>query len=137
MKQKTRAQRGLRRVSENVFRQVDTHRDTPAQALRQDYLATRFGLTPSMAGVHRHGPVGARMSAPTLSPERAAMTAHTFDAVAEAAAIAEAYARTAAEFAALGDARGLAYALRCATSAILNATEIATTLRPTCSRGGA
>ena len=51
MKQKTRAQRGLRRVSESVFRQVDTDRDTPAQALRQDYLATRFGLTPSMAGV--------------------------------------------------------------------------------------
>lgn len=51
MKQKTRAQRGLRRVSENVFRQVDGFRDTPAQALRQDYLATRFGLTPSMAGV--------------------------------------------------------------------------------------
>lgn len=51
MKQKTRAQRGLRRVSENVFRQVDMDRDTPAQALRQDYLATRFGLTPSMAAV--------------------------------------------------------------------------------------
>lgn len=51
MKQKTRAQRGLRRVSVRVYRQVDTHRDTPAQALRQDYLATRFGLTPSMAGV--------------------------------------------------------------------------------------
>jgi len=51
MKQKTRAQRGLRRVSESVFRQVDTHRDTTAQALRQDYLASRFGLTPSMAGV--------------------------------------------------------------------------------------
>jgi hypothetical protein len=51
MKQKTRAQRGLRRVSESVFRQVDAHRDTPAQALRQDYLAARFGLTPSIAAV--------------------------------------------------------------------------------------
>lgn len=51
MKQKTRAQRGLRRVSENVFRQVDVQRDTPAQALRQDYLTSRFGLTPSIAGV--------------------------------------------------------------------------------------
>ena len=51
MKQKTRAQRGLRRVSESVFLAVDTERDTPAQALRQDYLAARFGLTPSMAGV--------------------------------------------------------------------------------------
>jgi hypothetical protein len=51
MKQKTRAQRGLRRVSESVFRQVDAHRDTPAQALRQDYLAARFRLAPSMASV--------------------------------------------------------------------------------------
>jgi len=51
MKQKTRAQRGLRRVSENVYCQVDAPRDTPAQALRQDYLAARFGLTPSLAGV--------------------------------------------------------------------------------------
>jgi hypothetical protein len=77
------------------------------------------------------------MNAPLHTPERAAMAAHTFDAVAEAAAIAETYARTAAEFAAIGDAKGLAYALRCATSAILNATEIAMTLRPTGSRGGA
>jgi hypothetical protein len=51
MKQKTRAQRGLRRVSKSVFRQVDAYRDTPAQALRQDYLASRFGLTPAVAGV--------------------------------------------------------------------------------------
>lgn len=51
MKQKTRAQRGLRRVSEGVYRQVDIHRDTPAQTLRQDYLAARFGLTPSMAAL--------------------------------------------------------------------------------------
>ncbi|MGH1590794.1 hypothetical protein ACRBEV_23580 [Methylobacterium phyllosphaerae] len=77
------------------------------------------------------------MNAPIRNTERAAMTAHTFDAVADAAGIAEAYARTAAEFAAIGDAKGLAYALRCATSAILNATEIAMTLRPTGSRGGA
>ncbi len=51
MKQETRAQRGLRRVSKDVFRQVDIDRDTPAQALRQDYLAARFGLTPSMAAL--------------------------------------------------------------------------------------
>lgn len=51
MKGKTRAQRGLQRVSQNVFRQVDVHGDTPAQALRQDYLAARFGLTPSIASV--------------------------------------------------------------------------------------
>jgi hypothetical protein len=51
MKQKTRAQRGLRRVTQNVIRQVDVQGDTPAQALRQDLLARRFGLTPSIAGV--------------------------------------------------------------------------------------
>ena len=51
MKQKTRAQRGLRRVSKNVGFAVDIQRDTTAQALRQDLLARRFGLTPSMAAV--------------------------------------------------------------------------------------
>ena len=51
MQKKTRAQRGLRRVSKNVFRQVDVQGDTPAQAHRQDYLTSRFGLTPSTAGV--------------------------------------------------------------------------------------
>jgi hypothetical protein len=49
MEQKTRAQRGLRRISQSVFRQVDVHRDTPAQALRQDFLAIRFGLMPIAA----------------------------------------------------------------------------------------
>ncbi|GJE13382.1 hypothetical protein FOHLNKBM_4445 [Methylobacterium longum] len=51
MKKKTRAQRGLRRVSQNVFCRVDIKRHTAAQALRQDHLAARFGLTPAMAGV--------------------------------------------------------------------------------------
>lgn len=51
MQKKTRAQRGLRRVSESVFRQVDVQGDTPAQAHRQGYLSTRFRLTPSMASV--------------------------------------------------------------------------------------
>lgn len=51
MKQKTRAQRGLRRVSKNVGFAVDVQRDTTAQTLRQDLLARRFGLTPSMAAV--------------------------------------------------------------------------------------
>ena len=36
MKQKTRAQRGLRRVPVFVFRQVDERRDTSAPARRQD-----------------------------------------------------------------------------------------------------
>lgn len=51
MKQKTRAQRGLRRVSKNVGFAVDVQRNTPAPALRQDLLARRFGLTPSMAAL--------------------------------------------------------------------------------------
>ena len=49
----------------------------------------------------------------------------------EAAAIAETYAHTAAAFAAIGDRRGVAYALRCAGAAILNATELAASLRTT------
>ncbi|MCJ2069164.1 hypothetical protein MKK75_10170 [Methylobacterium sp. J-030] len=47
------------------------------------------------------------------------------DAAAEAAAIAESYARAAQEFASVGDHRGLAYALRCASKAILSANEAA------------
>jgi hypothetical protein len=51
------------------------------------------------------------------------------DAAAEAASIAESYARAAQEFASVGDHRGLAYALRCASKAILSANEAALALR--------
>jgi hypothetical protein len=77
------------------------------------------------------------MNAPLHSAERAAMAAHTFDAIAEAASIAETYARTAADFAAIGDIRGVNYALKCAGLAIVNATEIAASMRPPGGRGGA
>ncbi|QGY06336.1 hypothetical protein MMSR116_24960 [Methylobacterium mesophilicum SR1.6/6] len=65
------------------------------------------------------------------------MTAHTFDAVHEAASIAESYARMATEFAAIGDARGLRYALRQAAVALASAADAAALLKPTSSRGGA
>ena len=65
------------------------------------------------------------------------MTAHTFEAIAEAAGIAEAYARMATEFANIGDSRGVNYALRQAAVAIAGAAETAATLRPPHSRGGA
>lgn len=77
------------------------------------------------------------MSAPTLSPERAAMLSHTFEAIVEAAGIAETYARTAADLAAIGDSRGVNYALRQAAIAIASAADTAATLRPPGSRGGA
>jgi hypothetical protein len=52
MKQKTLAQRGaLRRVSKDVGLPVDTVETTSGTAFRQDYLAARFGLTPSITGV--------------------------------------------------------------------------------------
>ena len=76
------------------------------------------------------------MNAPFHGPDRAAMLAHTFDAVAEAASIAETYARTAAEFAAIGDRRGVNYALRQAAVAIASAAESAATLHPSGSQGG-
>ncbi|QEE40846.1 MULTISPECIES: hypothetical protein [unclassified Methylobacterium] len=77
------------------------------------------------------------MNAPFHSPERAAMAVHTFDAVAEAASIAEAYARMASEMAAIGDSRGLRYALRQAAVALASAADAAALLSPTGSRGGA
>lgn len=77
------------------------------------------------------------MNAPIHHPDRAAMTAHTFDAVAEAASIAESYARMATEMASIGDARGLRYALRQAAVALASAADATALLKPTSSRGGA
>ncbi|XYD10511.1 hypothetical protein R1A27_08585 [Methylobacterium sp. NMS12] len=52
MKQKALAQRGaLRRASKSVGFAVDTAEANPGTAFRQDYLAARFGLTPSIASV--------------------------------------------------------------------------------------
>ena len=53
-----------------------------------------------------------------------------FEAVAEAAAQAETYARAATDFAAIGDARGLSYSLRCASAALVAAADLADELRP-------
>lgn len=77
------------------------------------------------------------MNAPIRNPERAAMLAHTFEAIVEAAGIAETYARTAAEFAAIGDSRGVNYALRQAAVALASAADTAASLRPHSLRGGA
>lgn len=77
------------------------------------------------------------MNAHFHSPERAAMIGHTFDAVAEAAAIAETYSRMASEMAAIGDSRGLRYALRQAAVALSSAADAAALLSPNGSRGDA
>lgn len=77
------------------------------------------------------------MNAPFHSPERAAMAVHAYDAVAEAASIAEAYSRMASEMAAIGDSRGLRYALRQAAVALSSAADAAAMLGPSGSRGGA
>ncbi|TXN40674.1 hypothetical protein FV227_14045 [Methylobacterium sp. WL119] len=53
-----------------------------------------------------------------------------FEAVAEAAAQAEVYARAAADFAAIGDARGLGYSLRSAAACLMTASGLADELRP-------
>ncbi|MCJ2063249.1 hypothetical protein MKK63_11060 [Methylobacterium sp. J-088] len=60
----------------------------------------------------------------------------TFDAVAEAASIAESYARNAAEFALIRDARGAAYSLNCAAKALASAASTAQALRPAQQDGG-
>ncbi|MCJ2065186.1 hypothetical protein MKK63_21070 [Methylobacterium sp. J-088] len=67
------------------------------------------------------------MGAPAAISPTAALT---FDAVAEAASIAEAYARNAAEFALIRDARGAAYSLNCAAKALASAASTAQALRP-------
>ncbi|WP_267360748.1 MULTISPECIES: hypothetical protein [unclassified Methylobacterium] len=77
------------------------------------------------------------MNAPFHSPERAAMAVHTFDAVHEAASIAESYSRMVVDMAAIGDARAVRYALRQAAVALASAADAAALLSPTGSRGGA
>lgn len=74
------------------------------------------------------------MNAPApISP----MASLTFDAVAEAASIAEAYARNAVEFALIRDTRGAAYSLNCAAKALASAASTAQALRPAPQDGGA
>ena len=63
-------------------------------------------------------------------------TGLVFDAVAEAASIAEAYARNAVEFALIRDARGAAYSLNCAAKALASAASTAQALRPAQQSGG-
>jgi hypothetical protein len=77
------------------------------------------------------------MNAPIRNPDQAAMQALTFETIAEAAGIAETYARTAVDMAMIGDGRAMNYALRQAAMAIASAADAAATLRPTGSRGGA
>lgn len=63
----------------------------------------------------------------TITPTEAL----TFDAVAEAASIAETYARNAVEFALIRDVHGAAYSLNCAAKALATAASTAQVLRPT------
>lgn len=74
------------------------------------------------------------MTAPaTITPTSALV----FDAVAEAASLAESYARNAVEFAMIRDARGAAYSLNCAAKALAAAASSAQALRPVQQDGGA
>ncbi|TXN15888.1 hypothetical protein FV219_01585 [Methylobacterium sp. WL122] len=59
-----------------------------------------------------------------------------FEAVAEAAGQVEVYAHAATNFAAIGDARGLAYSLRCAAASLMAASGLADELRPSRQIGG-
>lgn len=78
------------------------------------------------------------MKATVPSPDRIAMDGLSFDAIGEAAGLAAAYADMAVRFASVNDARGVNYALRCASAAMLTATQAADMLqRPAPRRGGA
>lgn len=74
------------------------------------------------------------MNAPAIVTPTAALV---FDAVAEAASLAESYARNAVEFALIRDARGAAYSLNCAAKALASAASTAQALRPAAQSGGA
>lgn len=76
------------------------------------------------------------LSTPVSSAVAGAPLDLAFDAIGEAATIAECYARTAGEFAAIGDGRGVRYALRQAAVAIAAAADAAATLRPSTDGGG-
>ena len=76
------------------------------------------------------------MKATVPSPDRIAMDGLSFDAIGEAAGLAAAYADMAVRFAAVNDARGAAYALRCAGASLLTATQAVEMLRPPSARRG-
>lgn len=59
-----------------------------------------------------------------------------FDAIADAIAMAGGYTEIAAQAAQLRDPRVLAYGLRCATTALVTAAEMAAEVRPAPQRGG-
>lgn len=67
------------------------------------------------------------MSRPATHPDN--MRA-VFESIAEMTATASTYAAVASDFAAIGDARGLAYALRSASAAILEAASLVDEVRP-------
>lgn len=72
------------------------------------------------------------------NPDRIALTSLNFEAIGEAAELAANYADMAVRFAAMNDARGAAYALRCAGASLLTATQAVEMLqRPAPRRGGA
>lgn len=53
-----------------------------------------------------------------------------FEAAAEAAEVARTYSETATAIAMIGDRRGLAYALRCASAALLTTSQAVEAMRP-------
>lgn len=69
-------------------------------------------------------------------PDRIALARLNFEAIGEAAELAANYADMAVRFAAVNDARGAAYALRCAGASLLTATQAVEMLRPPSGRRG-
>jgi len=67
------------------------------------------------------------LSRPALHPDNQPAV---FAAIADMLATAATYADTGRQFAEIGDARGLAYAARCATAALLEAASLVEEVKP-------
>ena len=64
---------------------------------------------------------------PSIAPDT---TGAVFEAVADSMVVAGTYANAAVDFASIKDARGLAYAVRSASAALLTAASLVEELRP-------
>lgn len=73
---------------------------------------------------------------PSITPTAPDDKGAVHDAIGEAMGLAATYADTAAQYAAIRDVRGLAYAIRSASACVLNAAGLLEELRPSSNQGG-
>ena len=73
---------------------------------------------------------------PSLAPTAPDDKGAVHGAIGDAMALAATYSDTAAQYAAIRDVRGLAYAIRSASACVLNAASLLDELRPSQRQGG-